>query len=101
MASQGVKEEIFEKVPDGELITWYSSLVMQPKSKYTEVKKEETQMIRASMDMGIDTEWRISSTVYMTATAFHKGGSKTRLPPAGTRLHYETGSKFSPSLGKL
>ena len=46
MAWKGVKEEIFEKVPDGELITWYSSLVTQSKSKYTDVKKEETQMIR-------------------------------------------------------
>ena len=42
MAWQGVKQEIFEKVPDGEFITWYWSLVVQPKSKYTDVKKEET-----------------------------------------------------------
>ena len=53
MAWQGVKQEIFEKVPDGEFITWNSSLVVQPKSKYTDVKKEETQMIRASSDIGI------------------------------------------------
>ena len=52
---QGVKEEIFEKVADGEAITWCSSLVVQPKPKYTDVKKEEleSQMIRASIDMRI------------------------------------------------
>ena len=35
---QGVKEEIFEKVPDGEAITWCSPLVVQPKPKFTEVE---------------------------------------------------------------
>ena len=40
---QGVKEEIFEKVPDGEAITWCSPLVVQPTPKYTEVKKEELE----------------------------------------------------------
>ena len=55
---QGVKEEIFEKVPEGEPITWCSPLVVQPKSKYTIVKKEEleAQMIRASIDMRIPDE---------------------------------------------
>ena len=32
---QGVNEEIFEKVPDGEAITWCSPLVVQPKRKFT------------------------------------------------------------------
>ena len=41
---QGVKEEIFEKVPDGEAITWCSPLVVQPKPKYTEVKKKELRV---------------------------------------------------------
>ena len=52
---QGVKEEIFEKVQDSEAITWCSPLVVQPKPKYTDVKKEElkSQMIRASIDMRI------------------------------------------------
>ena len=52
---QGVQEEIFEKVPDGEPITWCSPLVIQPKPKYTNVDKEklEPQMIRASIDMRI------------------------------------------------
>ena len=50
---QGVKEEIFEKVPEGEPITWCSPLVVQPKPKYTNIQKEklEPQMIRASIDM--------------------------------------------------
>ena len=38
---QGVKEEIFDKVPDGEAITWCSPLVVQPKPKFTEMKSEE------------------------------------------------------------
>ena len=49
---QGVKEEIFKKVPDGEAITWCSPLVVQPKPKSTDMKSEELQshMIRASID---------------------------------------------------
>ena len=38
---QGVKEEIFQKVPDGEPITWCSPLVVQPKPKFTDVKSED------------------------------------------------------------
>ena len=55
---QGVKEQIFEKVPDGEPITWCSPLVVQPKPKYTDVKKEQlkSQIIRASIDMRIPNE---------------------------------------------
>jgi len=50
---QGVKEDIFKKVPDREAITWCSPLVVQPKPKFTEMKSEELEphMIRASMDM--------------------------------------------------
>ena len=52
---QGVKEEIFEKVPDGEAITWCSPLVVQPKPKFTEMKSEELEshIIRARIDMRI------------------------------------------------
>ena len=52
---QGVKEELFEKVPDGEAITWCSPLVVQPKPKFTGMKSEvlESHMIRASIDMRI------------------------------------------------
>ena len=53
-----MKEEIFEKVPDGEPITWCSPLVVQLKHKYTDLKKEELgpQMIRASINMRIPNE---------------------------------------------
>ena len=55
---QGVKEEIFEKVPDGEAITWCSPLVVQPTPKFTEMKSEvlESHMIRASIDMRIPNQ---------------------------------------------
>ena len=55
---QGVKEEIFENVPDGEAITWCSPLVVQPKPKFTEMKSEELEshMIRASIDMRIPNQ---------------------------------------------
>ena len=55
---QGVNEEIFEKVPDGEAITWCSPLVVQPKPKFTDIKSEELEshMIRASIDMRIPNQ---------------------------------------------
>ena len=37
---QGVREDIFEKIPDGEAITWCSPLVVQPKPKFTKVRCE-------------------------------------------------------------
>ena len=54
----GVKEEIFEKVPDGEAITWCSPVVVQPKPNFTEMKSEELEsyMIRASIDMRIPNQ---------------------------------------------
>ena len=73
---QRVKEEIFEKVPDGEAITWCSPLVVQPKPKLTDVKNEELEchMIRASIDMSIPNQSvkrsrcvQSPSTTYMTA----------------------------------
>lgn len=36
----GVKGDIFEKVADEETITWCPPLVVQPKSKFTEMKNE-------------------------------------------------------------
>ena len=36
---QGVKENIFEKFPGGETITWCSPLDEQPKPKYADIKK--------------------------------------------------------------
>ena len=55
---QGVKENIFQKVPGGEPITWCSPLVEQPKPTYADIKTEEleSQMIRASTDMQIPNE---------------------------------------------
>ena len=55
---KGVNEEIFEKVPDGDAITWCSPLVVQPKPKFTDVKSEELEshMIRASIDMRIPNQ---------------------------------------------
>lgn len=52
---QGTEQKIFEKVPEGEPITWCSPLVVQPKPKFTEIDKEklEPQMIRTSIDMRI------------------------------------------------
>ena len=50
---QGVKEEIFEKVSDGEAITWCSPLMVQSKPKFTKMKSEELEshLIIASIDM--------------------------------------------------
>ena len=50
-----VKEGIYEKVPNGEAITWCSPLVVQPKPKYkaTDREKLEPHMIRASIDLRI------------------------------------------------
>ena len=54
----GVKEEILEKVPDRETITWCSPLVVQSKLKFTDTKREElkSHMIRASIDMIIPNQ---------------------------------------------
>ena len=55
---QGVTEEIFEKVPDGDAITRCSPLVVQPKPKFTDMKSEELElhMIRASIDVRIPNQ---------------------------------------------
>ena len=55
---QGVREEIFKKVSDGEVITWWPPLVVQPKPKFREMKSEEfeSHMIRASIDKRISNK---------------------------------------------
>ena len=53
---QGVEEEIFKKIPEGEPITWCSPLVVQPKPKYAEKETVEPQMIRASINMPIPNQ---------------------------------------------
>ena len=42
---RGVKEEIFEKVPDGEATTWCSPAEAQPKPEFIEMKTEELDFI--------------------------------------------------------
>ena len=56
---QCVEEEIFEEVPAGEAVTWYSPLVVQPKPKFNTVDKEklEAHMIRASVDLRVPNQF--------------------------------------------
>ena len=53
---QGVNEEIFEKVPDREAITWCLPLVVQPKPTYMKSEELESHMIGASIDMRIPNQ---------------------------------------------
>lgn len=52
---QGTKQKIFQDVPEEEPITRCSTLVVQPKAKFTEINKGkvEPKMIRESIDMRI------------------------------------------------
>jgi len=52
---QGIKHDLFEKVPEVEAITWCSLLVMQPKPKFADIQNEnlQSEMIHASIDMRI------------------------------------------------
>ena len=52
---QGIEEDIFEKVPDDEPITWCSPVVVQPKPKFSGMSSEklEPHMIRASVDLRV------------------------------------------------
>jgi len=56
---QCLGEEIFEEVPDGEPVTWCSTLVVQPKPKFSELEKEdlESHMIRAKVDLRITNQF--------------------------------------------
>ena len=38
---QGVQEDLFEKVPDNEPITWCSPVVVQPKPSFVNIEKEQ------------------------------------------------------------
>ena len=53
MAGAGVNEDIFEKVPDDEPVTWCSPIVLQTKPKFAgpSSDKLEPHMIRASVDL--------------------------------------------------
>lgn len=52
---QGIEEDIFERVPLGEPVTWCSPLVVQPKPKFKDTPREklEPNMIRASVDLRV------------------------------------------------
>ncbi len=56
--AEGVKEEIFEKVPDREAITRCLPLVVQPKPKFTDQKNEELEyhLIKTGIDMRIPNQ---------------------------------------------
>ena len=56
---QGLEADIFEKVPEGEPVTWCSPLVVQPKPRYTNTAGEQLQphMIRASVDLRIPNKY--------------------------------------------
>ncbi|CAB3983822.1 Hypothetical predicted protein [Paramuricea clavata] len=56
---QGVKEDIFEQVPDDEPVTWCSPLVIQPKPRFAKTPTEElgTHMIRASVDLRVPNKY--------------------------------------------
>ena len=56
---QGVKEDIFEHIPDNEPITWCSPLVVQPKPRFRKTPKEQLapHMIRASVDLRVPNKY--------------------------------------------
>lgn len=56
---QCIKVEIFEEVPDGEPVTWCSSLAVQPKPKVCGTAKEdlEPHMIRTSVDSRVPNQY--------------------------------------------
>jgi len=62
---QGVKEDIFEKVPENEPITWCSPIVVQPKPSFNTTPKEdlEPHMIRASVDLRVPNQYMERSRI--------------------------------------
>ena len=50
---QGIEEDIFEKIPPGEPVTWCSPLVVQPKPRFAQKEELEPHMIRASVDLRV------------------------------------------------
>ena len=52
---QGIADDIFEAVPNGEPVTWCSPMVVQPKPRFANVSKDGLQpnMIRACIDLRI------------------------------------------------
>ena len=62
---QGVEEDIFEKVPENEPITWCSPVVVQPKPSFTKTAKEQLKphMIRASVDLRVPNKYMERSRI--------------------------------------
>ena len=62
---QGIKEDIFEKVPNTEPITWCSPLVVQPKPKFAETPADELEpnMIRAKVDLRVANKYMERSRI--------------------------------------
>lgn len=56
---QCLADDIFEEVPQDELIVWCSPLVVQPKPRYTNVPKDELEpnMIRACVDLKVPNKY--------------------------------------------
>ncbi|XP_077869510.1 uncharacterized protein LOC144361201 [Saccoglossus kowalevskii] len=53
------EEGIFEEVPQGEPVTWCSSLVVQPKPRFRKIPNDqlEPHMIRASVDLRVPNKF--------------------------------------------
>ena len=54
-----IQEDIFEKVPDDEPVTWCSPLVVQPKPRFAGLRSDqlEPHMIRASVDLRVPNQY--------------------------------------------
>ena len=52
-----VKQDIYEKIPESEPVTWCSPLVVQPKPRYKNEEKLKPQMIRASIDLRVPNSY--------------------------------------------
>ena len=65
LIDMGVKEDLFEKCEMDHPITWCSPLVVQPKPRYNNVKKEKLtpNMIRASTDLRIPNKYKERSRI--------------------------------------
>ena len=62
---QCIEEDIFEKVPPGEPVTWCSPLVVQPKPKVSKTPPEKllSNMIRASVDLRVPNKFMERSPI--------------------------------------
>ncbi|XP_053380205.1 uncharacterized protein LOC128548778 [Mercenaria mercenaria] len=60
-----IEQDIFERVKNGEVVTWCSPLVVQPKPRYNEIDKMklEPHMIRASVDLRVPNKFMERSRI--------------------------------------